>query len=250
MSGAYRVCIVSKNLEDAVNIEKSLDWESLALKVVGVAVDGNEGEKLIRNCFPDILITDIELSGIDAFEMIKHSPVSKVIFISDDTDFANVKNAMLINAANFIEKKNFKDELFSTLENIVEELKEEEEDKGKKPSVDELIPIPHEANNRLVSAAIEFVENNYNKNIGLGDAAEYVHTTLNHLSTLFRESTGMNFLYYLNAYRINEADKLLKYSHLKVGKIAVLIGFSSSSYFTKIFKKYTGIKPSLYRNTH
>ena len=58
-----------------------------------------------------------------------------------------------------------------------------------------------------------------------------------------------NFSQYIAEYRINKACTMLKNVTIKVEDIAVACGFSSASYFIKIFKKYKGITPIEYRET-
>ncbi len=247
--GIYKVCVVSQSYNDIKEVVSAVDWVNMSLKVVGEAFNGIEGGEIIRDLSPDILITDLTLNGQNGLEMIEKNPVRNAIVISENTDFKDVKRALQLRVRNFIEKRNFKKELVETLRKIVQELdginKKEKTDSNAK---NEVIRIPHEAKNTIVARAIDYVNKNYSKNIGLPEVADYAHTTENRLSTLFREQTGTNFLYFLNAIRINKAAELLRSTHYRVCDIAEMVGFSTSSYFTKIFRKYTGYKPSAYRN--
>lgn len=52
---------------------------------------------------------------------------------------------------------------------------------------------------------------------------------------------------YLNSYRIEKAKKLLKDDHNKIQDVYERVGYSSSQYFSKVFKKLTGISPWQYQ---
>ncbi|MGQ9491544.1 MAG: helix-turn-helix domain-containing protein [Anaerolineae bacterium] len=52
---------------------------------------------------------------------------------------------------------------------------------------------------------------------------------------------------YLNRYRIQQAKQLLTNTHKTITEIALEVGFSSSSYFSRIFRRKTGMTPEAYR---
>ena len=68
-----------------------------------------------------------------------------------------------------------------------------------------------------------------------------------YFSTLFKQSCGSSFKEYLNSIRIEESKKLLAATDRSILDIALSIGFEDQSYFTKVFKKYTGLTPKQYR---
>ena len=70
----------------------------------------------------------------------------------------------------------------------------------------------------------------------------------NYLSSVFKMETGIRFKKYLNSYRIDRAKELLMDSRYKIYEVANLVGIEDSRYFSQIFRTYTGLKPSEYRN--
>jgi transcriptional regulator GlxA family with amidase domain len=67
-----------------------------------------------------------------------------------------------------------------------------------------------------------------------------------HLRRLFRETTGRTPLYYLSELRVAEAKRLLKDSGLGVKQVAERVGIPDPYYFSRVFKKVTGWRPSAY----
>ena len=66
---------------------------------------------------------------------------------------------------------------------------------------------------------------------------------------IFKSAIGATFTEYLNFVRICKAEKKLATTSESILEISAEVGFSSVSYFNKIFKKYKNCSPSAYRST-
>jgi len=106
-----------------------------------------------------------------------------------------------------------------------------------------------ENKNLIVKAAINFIEKNYNKNITLESVAKEVYVTPAYLSILFKRELKINFVDYLHKIRIQKAQELLKNQNLKTYQVANMVGFTDEKYFSQLFKKYTGLTPTQYRES-
>jgi len=102
--------------------------------------------------------------------------------------------------------------------------------------------------NNIVKSAIEYIEKNYNKNISLESVSKEVYVTPTYLSILFKREIGINFIDFLHKYRIQKAQELLKNQNLKTYQVANLVGYNDEKYFSQLFKKYTGLTPSQFRD--
>lgn len=98
-----------------------------------------------------------------------------------------------------------------------------------------------------IDRAIDYLHRNYQENIKLSTLAEYVHLNESYLSSMIKKTTGLSFTEILNQVRIDEAKKLLVNTNLSVERIADTTGFSSWSYFSRVFKKCCGVTPAEYR---
>ncbi|HHW13033.1 MAG TPA: helix-turn-helix domain-containing protein [Firmicutes bacterium] len=103
--------------------------------------------------------------------------------------------------------------------------------------------------NNIVQFAIDYIKENYQSNINLQTIAEQVNYSPSYLSFLFKQETGKNFVDYLNHYRIEQAKKLLRDTNAKNYEIAYQVGYQDEKYFYQIFKKYTGLTASQYRES-
>lgn len=92
-----------------------------------------------------------------------------------------------------------------------------------------------------------YVKNNYQSKLSLSDAAAHVYLSRSYLSKLLKDELGCTFTEYVNAIRIAKSKELLKNSDLPLVDISNTVGFEDQSYFTKVFKKTTGVSPGKYR---
>jgi len=92
-----------------------------------------------------------------------------------------------------------------------------------------------------------FFRTRLNRGITLKEAADFVHVSPNYLCRLFKECTGESPMAHLTRMRVQEAKKLLDFTHLPVQAVAEKTGFSDASHFSRVFRKMTGESPQSYR---
>ncbi len=118
-------------------------------------------------------------------------------------------------------------------------------------SINDILDLMEESskynNNLLVYKVQKYVEKNYKSTTSLMHITKDLQVSYNYLSNLFNKETNMSFNDYLQTIRIEESKKLLLSSDMALTEIALEVGFSNQSYFTKIFKKMTGLSPGKYR---
>ena len=101
--------------------------------------------------------------------------------------------------------------------------------------------------NEITKKAIRYISQNFSRSLTLDKVAEHVHLNSAYFSTLFKQSTGSSFKEYLNMVRIEESKRLLSNTDYSIIDISLATGFEDQSYFSKVFKKYTGLTPKQYR---
>jgi two-component system response regulator YesN len=98
-----------------------------------------------------------------------------------------------------------------------------------------------------VMKAAQYIQQYYRQDISLQSISHYVHLSKNYFANLFKKEIGESFLEYLTRIRIEKAKELLK-SDLKATDVGSLVGIQDPKYFSKVFKKITGVSPSEYRH--
>ena len=91
--------------------------------------------------------------------------------------------------------------------------------------------------------AIEYIENNYNKNFSISILAELCHCSESGFFKQFKKSTGVTPIAYKHNIMIQNALDLLVNTNLSIEEITSMIGFSSSNHFRTVFSKLTGKTP-------
>lgn len=113
--------------------------------------------------------------------------------------------------------------------------------------IDTVYETRNEKNFKVVERAMEYIRQNYKNDITLEDVANAIFISPYYLSHLFRDELGITFIEYLTKIRIEEASRLLLTTNMSIIRIAEEVGYSDSSYFSKVFKKLQNVTPSQYR---
>lgn len=101
----------------------------------------------------------------------------------------------------------------------------------------------------VIFKSINFIKTNFMRKIVLEDVAGSVYLSPAYFSRVFKQETGHNFSSYLNKVRIEESKKLLTNAKVNISDISGMVGYEDQSYFSKVFKKITGVSPLKYRQS-
>ena len=100
---------------------------------------------------------------------------------------------------------------------------------------------------RLVRQAMAFLHEHFAEPLSRQDLAQHVGMSDDYLTHCFHQELGMTLVAYLNRYRITQAKALLKETDQSITEIALAVGFSNSGYFSRVFRRETGLSPEAYR---
>jgi AraC-like DNA-binding protein len=99
----------------------------------------------------------------------------------------------------------------------------------------------------LVRKAMAYIHSHYADPLTREELARFVGMSDDYLTYCFRQELGMTPIDYLNRYRVLQAQRLLRETNQSITTIALEVGFSSSSYFSRMFRRLTGRSPDEYR---
>lgn len=94
---------------------------------------------------------------------------------------------------------------------------------------------------KIVEAAKEYVRENYGEKLTLAAIASKIGISQGYLSSVFKKQTGGNLNDYINQMKIEKAKELLEKHEYMMYEISDMLGFENPYYFSKVFKKLTGI---------
>ncbi|WP_028545496.1 response regulator [Paenibacillus taiwanensis] len=95
-----------------------------------------------------------------------------------------------------------------------------------------------------------YIEQHLADSITSIDIARYLYLNPSYFSRYFKRLTGSNFTDYVHQYKMNIASQMLKTSGHTLEQIALTLGYSDRTYFSKVFKKYMCVTPSEYKNEY
>lgn len=228
-------------------LKQLIPWQTLGCQLVQVVSNGRELIDEMEQAHPDIIITDIRMPQLDGLEVCKYvhdrCPEAQVIILSAYSDFTYARTALRFGACEYVLKIELIDELPGAVTKAVRELekqsREVREDSPAKDSPDD-----------LYAQMVRYVERNYRNNIALQDIAEQLHANQSYLSRLYKSCSGVNLFDDIQRRRIEKAKECLIASDWKIQVVAKYVGFEDSAYFSRVFKKETGMSPKEYRITY
>ncbi|MTI49193.1 MAG: AraC family transcriptional regulator [Firmicutes bacterium] len=99
-----------------------------------------------------------------------------------------------------------------------------------------------------ITKIINHIHENITESITLNDFSSLTNKSKEYISALFKKEVGVTLIDYIQIQKIEESKNFLEFTDLNINQIALLFNFCNSGYFSKVFKKHTGIKPSVYRS--
>ncbi|MBI4977187.1 MAG: helix-turn-helix transcriptional regulator [Spirochaetes bacterium] len=106
---------------------------------------------------------------------------------------------------------------------------------------------PADTNTSYIDDSIDFMKKNFAKEFDIADISRRYSLNKNYFTTKFREKTGRSPVKFLNELRIDVAQRLLM-SGESVQETAVAVGCQDPYYFSRLFKKITGVPPQKFKD--
>ena len=241
----YKVLIADDEVWIGFGIKKLIHKSGQPFTVIGEAPNGIRAYEMVKKEQPDLLITDIRMPGLNGLELMRklraeENPVS-VVFISGYAEFEYAREAISLGAFDYLLKPIEEESLTAILSRF------REEKERNVPCSMESVALNPEVSDPRIRKIIQEIDQNYTGKLSLGELADSMNLSIGHLSTLIRRENGLSFSEYVTDKRMEDAKKLLCQENLSVEEVAEQVGYHDYFYFTKAFKKYAGVSPSVYR---
>jgi two-component system response regulator YesN len=92
-----------------------------------------------------------------------------------------------------------------------------------------------------------YILNNLSRHISLQDVADHVCISPGYLSTVFKKEYNRNLIDYINMIKTERACELIRQKRYRIYEISYKVGFDNAYYFTRVFRRHTGLSPSEYQ---
>ena len=108
----------------------------------------------------------------------------------------------------------------------------------------------YSADIKKILPALSYIDENYAQNITLDDVAKAQNLNPSYFCRVFKRASGSSFVDYLNFVRICKSEKLIASGEKSILEVAGDVGFTSLSYFNRMFKRYKNCTPTEYRRAN
>ncbi len=223
------------------------------------AENGREAIALFREHDCQVAVLDISMPGINgleaAEEIRRENQTCSIIFLTAYDEFEFAKRAIRVRALDYLLKPSAKEDLIAVLEEAVWLSRGCTQEKDfsvrnalQSKEMQEKDEKPDSMKNQALAEHIRvYLETHYMEDISLQDAAEQLHYSDAYFCRFFKQNFDKSFIMYLSELRIEKAKELLADITVNIKEIGQKVGYRDSSYFTKVFKRITGVTPSEYR---
>lgn len=250
-----KILLVDDEIVALHALKKRVDWVKYGFTEVLTAQDGATARAVFEKNRIDLILCDIEMPGEDGLSLVEYIrtayPETSCIMVTCHADFSYIKRSMKSQVIDYILKPIDYEELNGLLQQfcqqrekaatrqeiarIVEQVQESRED-------------PQDSAQARIQCVKSYIEDHIREKIYVEELAALIHVNDQYLMRIFKRDTGKSLTEYITERRIHIASNLLKDSGYTINFIADCVGCENYSYFTKIFKKYTGFTPREYRN--
>lgn len=218
------------------------------------ATNGREAVEAFEKEECQIVLLDISMPGInglEAAEKIREMDMKcKIIFLTAYDDFDYAQKAIRVKAMDYLLKPSRKEELIAVLEEAVNEISKGQE-ASKSIETEEVYKeedgIDQVKSQILAERIRKYIDEHYMEDICLQDAASSLHYSDAYFCKFFKQNFDKSFIVYLSELRMEKAKELLEDCLINVKDVSQKVGYRDSNYFTKVFKRITGLTPSEYR---
>ncbi|MDF2608818.1 MAG: response regulator [Lachnospiraceae bacterium] len=260
---------IGRNHSNIVDAKKSYQEALFALRIVTKSEEEIESQKNHILHVDDIIEKDSSQTN-DYEQLIENEIYANItekneklvqvafeqLFVRINADknmeFTTIKNLMIGMVVEFDKRwGNVLSDYYDTLNEIIRA----SEDKvlyqiGKRFLNDAVSKITSGRQNKvnsIIKNADQYIYDHYAEEITLEDIAKEVNLSSYYFSRFYKEETGINFSDKLSGVRIEKAKELLKREDLSIKDVCYMVGYMEPNYFSKIFKKVTGVTASDYK---
>lgn len=248
MNRKYTVFVAEDEVLLANDLTRQIKALHLELEVVGQAYTGLKAYNQIMQKKPDVVITDIRMPVWDGLRLLeeikKNFPYIKCIVISGYSDFNYAQKALKLQIFDYLLKPVNNEKLCAVLKKVTNTL-----DLERKSYTEIFMNLASKRDTRHLAWLLkEFFIHNFTKDINLNILADVIGYSNGNLTKLYEQYYEITPSKYITTLRLGYAKNLLQNRpDLSVREVGKLCGYPEQCYFSKIFKKYTGVSPAGFR---
>ncbi len=258
----YNVLLVDDEPRTIDALEKNVDWRCCGIRKIFRSVSMREAIRIIEEHRPEIMICDIEMPGGSGLQLLEWLQVQKkkinCIFVTCHPEFDYMRKAIQLQCYDYILKPINYEEFSRVLTELVRKMEAAENGQDTEKSINwggmsdmEIKERGLADRERNVELEVKkYIQEHMVDNITVTGIAEALHFNPQYLMRAFKSKTDMSIVEYITKARLDTAKKILKDTPLPIKIVASMVGYGDYAYFTRVFRKETGVSPSRYRSMH
>lgn len=202
----------------------------------------------------DLVVTDIRMPIMGGLELLRELAARDLripsIVLSAHADFRYAQEAIHLGVAEYVLKPIDPALLVEAVEKGLASrspMREGSPELVAALAGDEILERAQAIWNPSIRGAVEYLFENYRRDIGVRELANIVHLNESYFCTLFKSETGSTFSDFVMRMRLRKAKELLLTTDERIYEIAEKIGYTTARYFAKVFRDTVGMTPREYR---
>lgn len=219
-----------------------------------LAENGREAVNIALLWEADLILMDIEMPGVNGLDstrqIIAQNPKCKIIFVTAYSLFNYAHEAVRLGASDYLLKPVNPDDVEAAVRLAISRIESDRQLTALAAAAAEEKngDDADEPSSSLMGKVKKYLQHNYMMyDISLDSVSEKLGLSASYFSAQFKKEFGINFLEYLTDLRISAAKELLRDPLRSTAEIAGMVGYESPNYFTRAFKKKTGMTPTDFR---
>jgi two-component system, response regulator YesN len=222
---------------------------------VMTAENGQEALKILEDSSFDLLITDIKMpvmTGIELLEELrsKGNEIASIL-LTGFAEFEYAKRGLQLGAIDYLMKPIQQEKLIIAVEKAMELNMNKKKTRISRlyyeSTAKEFLEENPKGDNEVIESAMHYINTNLHTPLAIKDVAKHVHLNPSYFSVLFKDKKGVTFSDFVTRIRIKKAKELLFLTDLGIDDISEQVGYQTTSYFIRIFKKFESVTPKKYR---
>lgn len=257
--------IVDDEIITIKSILNGVHWEDLVFSEVLYALSAEEAREILQSRPVDIMLCDIEMKGDNGIELLEWVRAQRMqtecIFLTCHEEFAYAQKALQLEGMDYLLKPVPYDQLQKILAKAIVRIQEKNLDKTYHEFAEtklRQLRAEHgqadqadEKNSRAVVRQVKaYIDGHISEEFNTDFLAKQVYVSTAYLFYAFKKEEGRTLNDYITDTRLFYAKELLKDKDISVTRVAISVGYSNYSYFTKVFKKKYGMTPSQYQREY
>lgn len=199
--------------------------EQLPINIVGVAKNGVEALKIIKENEVQLVFLDIRMPLMDGFEVMENVPEKNFIIITAYDTFKYAQRALRLGARDILLKPIDHNKLIESITRVVDW---------------------KFTDNDTLNQMLKYIDENYYKPLDLPHLSDKFFISPTHISRLFKKHLKQSTICYIHEVRIKKSLKLLKKREMSIKEVAEKVGYNSLNNFYKHFNSNMGLTPAEY----